>query len=214
LNYKDKVEIRDIDILGETDWIWPKSDKGCFGNEKDGPMRDWVDSHQYKYFEHVKKFDLVVTAGAACGMYTRFYAKKFKTVIACEPEPLNFHCMVNNNQYDNVIKLNVALGEDTKFVSILRGIDNNVGTHKVTKNNLVDHTLMISIDSMKLEKCDLIQLDVEGYEKDAVMGALETIIKFRPVIVLENFRDIEFMSSRGYKKVSDSYIDSVFAYKG
>lgn len=39
MNFDDQIEIRGIDILGETDWFWVKSDDGRFSDARDGSIR-------------------------------------------------------------------------------------------------------------------------------------------------------------------------------
>ena len=61
---------------------------------------------------------------------------------------------------------------------------------------------MITIDSMNLDKCDMIQLDVENYEFETLIGARETINKYHPLIVMENGDTPEisqFMQGRDYR---------------
>ena len=53
-----------------------------------------------------------------------------------------------------------------------------------------------TIDNMNLDKCDLIKIDTEGAEPLVLMGAQETIKKFKPVIIFEN----------NYKKLNEDYI--------
>ncbi len=43
----------------------------------------------------------------------------------------------------------------------------------------------VTIDSLKLPYCGLIKLDIEGAEMDALLGALDTIRRCKPVIVIE-----------------------------
>lgn len=213
--YEDLVEIRDINVAGETKWHWIKSDQGCFGDATDGPMRDWIDGHQFKYFEKVRNFDTVVTGGTSCGMHARFYAKKFKHVYAFEPDPLSFHCMVNNTQFDNVYKLNAAIGHGNGLVGIQRHDPTNVGMNSLT--NAGEFKIpMMSIDSLNLQSCDLIQLDVEGFEQYAIAGAKNTINNFKPVIVAERFgtQDAQdFMSELGYILHDVSFMDFIYIPK-
>lgn len=212
--YTDLVEIRNVDILGETSWYWIKHDKGCFGSAEDGPMRDWIDGHSTKYFEHVENFGTVVTGGTSCGMYARFYAKKFKYVYAFEPDPLSFHCMVNNCQSDNVYKLNAAIGHQNGVTGIVRTSKDNVGTNMTAPPNKY-RIPMLAIDSLNLEECDLLQLDVEGSEQKAIVGAQETIKKYRPVIIAERMSTasgLELMEALGYKKVGTSFLDDIFVH--
>lgn len=212
MSYDDLIEIRNIDVMGENNWYWIKSDTGCFGDENDGPMRDWIKGHSIKYFHYLKKRDAVVTGGTSCGMHARFYAKKFKYVYAFEPDPLSFHCMVNNTPFDNVIKLNAAIGNGNGIVGLQRQSMDNVGMHHVTRPNEF-HVPMMAIDSLNLDECDLIQLDVERFEKNAIQGAINTINKFKPVIIGERFgseENKEYMKSIGYKNVDRSFMDFIY----
>ena len=43
------------------------------------------------------------------------------------------------------------------------------------------------IDDLNLPILDLIHLDIEGYEKKALTGGIQTIKRCKPVIVLENY---------------------------
>lgn len=211
MSYADLVHIREETITAntfgmiETNWHWVKSDHGAF----EGPKYDWQNDHSIKFFKYLKKQDVVVTAGACCGMYVRFYARLFKRVYAFEPDPLSFHCMVNNAQYDNVIKLNAALGKENGLVNIQRGNGDNVGTHTVEPGNMIP---VFALDTLKLDACDLIQLDVEGYEMNVLEGAIDTIQKFWPVITAENGHKCEeFLVKLGYVGVDQSVSDKVFA---
>jgi FkbM family methyltransferase len=210
--YSDFTSIRQINIDGETDWYWVKSDTGCFGDKTDKPMRDWLESHKDKFFKYLKKNDAVVAGGTSCGMYARFYAKHFKYVYAFEPDPLNFHCMVNNTQYDNVIKMNCAIGYGNGIVGLVRTDKTNVGMNHITDKNKF-HIVMMAIDSLNLDACDLIQLDVEGFEEHAVFGAQNTIAQYKPVIIGERFGTPEnqkYMRSLGYELKDQSFLDYIY----
>lgn len=211
--YSDKVEVRDEVINGETNWYWIKGDTGAF----EGPKNDWVEHHSKKYFANLKNYDTVVTAGTNCGMYARFYSRMFKHVYAFEPEPLAFYCMVNNCQSDNVVKINAALGHGHGLVGIQRtppgGNEMNVGMNRLSPPTDEFKIPMLTIDSLGLDTCDLIQLDVEGFERYAIMGAQATIEKFKPVIVAERFSgpdDQNFMRQLGYVLSDISSIDAVY----
>jgi FkbM family methyltransferase len=63
---------------------------------------------------------------------------------------------------------------------------------------------MVCIDSLPLDRIDLIKLDVEGMELDALNGAREAIARHRPIVVAEALKSdkaklLEFFDSRGYK---------------
>ncbi len=205
MKFEDLVHIRDEFVADETRFYWPKSDVGAWS----GPRDDWMQEHSIKYYKYLKAQNVVVTAGANAGMYTRFYAKTFKRVYAFEPDPLNFHCMVNNSQFDNVYKMQMALGDRCQLVDIDNSNQQNVGVHTIKGGNKIP---MITIDTLHLDACDLIQLDVEGYELKVLQGADQTIKKFWPVITAENGHKCEeFLVSLGYNGVDQSRSDKIFA---
>jgi FkbM family methyltransferase len=200
------IEIRD-------GWYWPKSDIGC-----------WQYLNQYsdvpvKCFEFVKNKKVIIQAGGNCGFYVRPYADIFETVYTFEPDELNFYCLNKNILSKNVLSFQHCLGEETKLVG-MRG-RRNVGRHSVDVDSKHKHTTMITIDSLNLDTCDLIHLDIEGYELFALRGAAKTIARCKPTIILEsvdnnikfNYTDadvIDFLSQFGYKVVGRVYTDIVF----
>jgi len=46
-------------------------------------------------------------------------------------------------------------------------------------------TTMITVDSLHLQNCTYMKMDVEGAEPLVIMGALETIRKYKPIIFFE-----------------------------
>jgi FkbM family methyltransferase len=130
----------------------------------------------------------VIQAGGNCGIYPRLYSELFETVYTFEPDPVNFYCLVQNIKNTNVIKFQSCLGSDHKLVSM--AIDENTvakkgyncGIFQVSGNGKVP---VLKIDDLALDQCDLIHLDIEGFEGFALQGAIETIKKFKPTICLE-----------------------------
>ena len=209
MSYQNLLKIRNEDIDGETNWTWIATDTGAW----DGPKHDWIHSHKEKFFKYLRKHNVVVTAGANCGMYARLYAKLFKTVYAFEPDPLNFHCLVNNTQFDNVIKMQCALGSTNKLITLSRANMTNVGCHQIDGSAFVTDSVipMITIDSLNLAGCDLLQLDVEQYELNVLYGAVETIKKYQPVITAENgILCKELLLQLGYKQIDQSGADIIY----
>jgi len=216
-HYCNQVHIRSNPLDGLDGWVWICEDgkPGSDGGVWTGPINDWISSHSEKFFKYVKNFDTVIQAGGALGMYPRLLANRFRFVYTFEPDPLNFFCLVNNCQVDTIIKINAALGEKNEFAQIHRADLSNAGTHAVQLTNNGRIPIM-SIDSFNFNACDLILLDVEGFEYPAIKGAANTIEKFKPVIIAEHSRDtdveqlLDFLTSRGYKQVDQSISDFIF----
>jgi hypothetical protein len=48
---------------------------------------------------------------------------------------------------------------------------------------------MLTIDSLDLQHCDFMKIDVEGMELEVLKGARETIARFKPALYVENDRE-------------------------
>jgi len=192
---------------GVDELLWITTDTGAFGNERDGPLFDWIKDHK-DFMAKVRKFDTVVQAGGNCGMYARFYKNYFKEVYTFEPCPKNYYCLWHNCQGEGYHKYNVGLGENEEMLSISNTNTKNVGVHKLT--NTPGDVQVVTIDSLNLQSCDLIHLDVEGYEDRALKGALQTIDKYKPVVILERQKGQEILLNRGYKLFKKLRMDSVY----
>ena len=88
--------------------------------------------------------------------------------------------MCNNATEDNIYKYQSAIGNSTDPVRIEKV--QNIGGYKVIGEGTIPQ---LTIDSFNLTDVDLIQLDVEGHEGYAVQGAIETIKRCKPLIILE-----------------------------
>jgi FkbM family methyltransferase len=202
-HYREGDESR---IDGIDKWLWLKSDNGAW----DGPKRDWETSHKENILKYVKNFDVVVQAGGCQGMYPKLLSKMFKTVYTFEPSSDSFYALVHNCPEHNIVKFNAALGNKHTMVSLDIRDTGNVGTHRI-KDNEKSHIPQLMVDDLDLPACDLIYLDIEGYEENALKGAVNTINKFSPVIFAENGNKAEtFMGTLGYHVVGNSVSDTIF----
>jgi len=197
--------------------VWPLKDVKCWPwlqREKDLPNL---------ISNYCKQKRVVVEAGGNAGFYVKLYASIFETVYTFEPDNLNFKCLVANVQENNVIKIQSCLGYDRQAVSLTtsRG---NIGMYHVARENgqNVDGIIpTLRIDDMNLQLCDLIHLDIEGFELEALKGAENTILNHKPVIALEwmNHGSIfgsddnkieKWLTDRGYISVAKVYHENIF----
>lgn len=204
---EDQTSYRKCGYEGVDELLWVTSDKGAFGNEKDGPLFDWIQGCE-DFMSQVKKFDVVVQAGGNCGMYPRFYKNYFKEVYTFEPDELNYYCLDINCEGNGFHKFKGGLGNTNKSLQLRKGSASNVGTHKIMDSP--GNIRMYRIDDLNLEHCDLIHLDIEGYEKNAILGAMETIKKFSPVVISERAGGEDILQSLGYRLYKKLKMDSVY----
>lgn len=131
-----------------------------------------------------KKGDTVIDIGAYYGDSAIWWAKKFKAkVIAFEPLPEAFNELVKNLKLngveDRVIAHNTALGSGTKITG-----GKGKGTMFTYFNQ--EQTLKTKrLDDFGIDNADIIKIDVEGFEYDVLKGAVNTIKKLHPKIILE-----------------------------
>ena len=181
-------------------WYWPVGDVGAW---------EWVFLRERtlpeKILKYVSDFDLCIHAGAHAGVYAKQYSQIFNRVLAVEPEPTNFHCLVNNVPEVNVIKLNCALGSTNHWCSIAPPWDGekNSGGYMVGEGN---STPVLRIDDLiGNSQVGLIHLDVEGYEEMVLRGASSLLYYQSPIICLETIHPDkdrqarEFIRQFGYE---------------
>lgn len=139
-----------------------------------------------------------VQAGGNLGVFPKYLAAHFETVYAFEPEPELFEMMSRNAPERNIVKLQAALGVERQLVGMSRvrrqkdGGDSHEGITHVSGEGVVP---TLRVDDLGLQACDLLYLDIEGYELYALRGAAETIKRCRPLIACEINKSLAQMGS-------------------
>jgi FkbM family methyltransferase len=198
------VDLRSCPVEGVHELLWPKNDYGGWH----WPLYDWVNDKD-KFMENVTTFDTVVQAGGCCGMYPRFYKNYFKSVWTFEPNPLNFRCLKHNCSGEGYHIFNNALGDSERMVSMdPPGEPDNVGMYTI--NETKGSVKMITLDSLNIPICNLLHLDLEGYESQAIKGALRLIERCNPVIIIERDSGREILESLGYIMKRRTSMDTIF----
>lgn len=138
-----------------------------------------------KWLGHVHGRDTVVQGGGHLGLVPGALASVFHRVFTAEPDAANYECLQYNCRADSVVALNAAWGACGGSIDLARDRPANSGTHYVCGPGVIPR---VPIDALGLRRCDLIALDVEGYEYYALLGAIKTISACRPTIVWERKR--------------------------
>jgi len=154
-----------------------------------------------------KRKRLAVQAGGNVGLWPRRMAQVFERVISFEPDAPSREALIANVP-TNVDVHAMALGETPGTCSVKRC---STGSHRVVQGDQVPVT---TIDSLALDSLDFLQLDIEGYEWHALMGAQETIARCRPQLIQVELRQHAtkygkspeliraLLASHGYAEVS------------
>lgn len=140
--------------------------------------------------KHIKQGDTVIDAGAYIGDHTIAYARAVGAsgeVHAFEPSPEAFECLKHNLKgYKNVFGYNQGLGSAECHV-VVCNVKENPGMNHIMPwpYEYSNSFKVVTIDSLKLDRCDFIKIDVEGYELEILKGAQDTIKRFKPKMLIE-----------------------------
>ena len=130
-----------------------------------------------------KQFRTAIQAGGNVGVYPMALSQKFQRVYTVEPDAANYEALaINTVSQPRVVIRRAAFGQDHSKAAIDQIYPDNIGAHQIKEGNEFD---VLSIDSLGVTDCDLLQLDVEGSEHQAILGAIATIKASWPVITLE-----------------------------
>lgn len=188
-----------------------------------------------KQFE-IKEGDIIIDVGASIGGYTCKVSKKVGDkgkIIAIEPNPVNYQYLLKNielNRLNNIIPLNLGVFSIKKELSLIcKGYGSSVKSTKDIKfgSNAIKidvDTLDNLLSGLKLEKINLIKMDIEGSEIEAIKGA-KNIIKDHKTLKLviaayhknkngiESYRIlIPYLEKKNFK-IYKEYLPYLFASK-
>jgi FkbM family methyltransferase len=176
-----------------------------------------------RVIEMVPRHRVCVQAGGALGIFPKRLAETFDEVLTFEPDPDNFVRLCLNAPEPTIRAYPVALGAVNATVGLCKQRrdgkpENHEGCVHVAGDGEVP---MLRLDELQLRVCDLLYLDVEGYELFALQGAAETLRRCRPVIALEVNANLGFyglqesdlvgyLASSGYRRAARLGSDQVF----
>lgn len=129
----------------------------------------------------------VIHAGSGFGDFLPALTNCDK-VFTFEPNTLMYQCSLETIRLNNLTNITIypcAIGEYDGN-STLKHIDEK-GLEMGTRSEIGKgyDIIMSKLDSIITEKIDLIHLDLEGYEFQALKGAKQLIERDKPIIVLE-----------------------------
>ena len=173
-----------------------------------GDKRLYQPQHIDRCFHHIKnRKNTAIDIGGHCGFWSFYLGKNFKKVYAFEPVEIFRECFKKNIPHDNVELLPIAVGNENSFVSMNVVLEDTGTTHissKKDESNLVE---LKKLDDYKYNNVDFIKIDVEGFENQVVLGAKETLIRNKPIIIVEQ----KGFSNR-YKETQFEAIDTLKSY--
>jgi FkbM family methyltransferase len=155
----------------------------------------------------LKQGDVIIDVGANSGLYSIFYSKLVGDegkVHAFEPDSVTFSLLNENlklNNCNNVVTHNFALSNKESRIEMISFIHDDLklqsgDSFKYIKEVAVDkiNAGNNAMNAFKLDdleefnsasRIDFIKIDVEGAELLVLQGSINTILKHKPIIILE-----------------------------
>jgi FkbM family methyltransferase len=216
--------------LFEFEYPWTEKREWCLPDDEEMMQGQFpILDEQIDYvLERVKDRRVCVQAGGAFGLYPLRLADYFDKVWTFEPLMANLQCMAMNlGAKPNVTVSATALWHEEAllWMDYSKAVKNSYGAHHVSRNSYGggEQVEAEPLDLYELKDVDLIWFDVEGAELYALMGALETIKRCQPVVVIEQRYlpqmqklDVQpnsaelFLKQHGYQNKGRTHGDSVY----
>lgn len=209
-------------LVSHDGWFWPADDRDA----RPVLVRDCEPSIA-ALLPHVIGRELVVQAGANCGLWPVALTKHFANVFTTEMDPANYECLRRNIAEHHKPDAGLitfpprpaAFGAKAGTCKPVVVEAANCGAHRVEYGE--GEIPVFTIDSMRLPACDLIWADVEGAELPMLKGAADTIERFSPTICVEDknhhrsfgIPDGElqrWLSAHGYSEVARLGNDKIY----
>lgn len=209
----------------ELGWRFPDHEKHLLGlmqHPKHRMMLNGRIAYQgHKYLaalELCKHRRVAIDVGGHIGLWSFNLTHDFKYVHAFEPVAEHCECFrANLDGIDNITLHEMALGSEIGYV----GMSTESGSSGNTVVSGVGSIPMTTLDSFGCASVDLIKIDCEGYEEIVLRGAMNTLRENKPVVIVEQKRDmaqrfdlpikgaVRFLEERGYRQareISGDYI--------
>ena len=152
---------------------------------------------QNKIFLDLGAFD----GDSAISFYFNFKPKK---IYCFEPEKHNFDRLTQNsnilgNNIIEPIKKGVSNKTNTANISSQDSISNISSDQNLQKIDIISTDEYINKNN--IEKVDVIKMDIEGEEMNAIIGATETIKRYKPILSISIYHTpIDFFEIKPYLK--------------
>lgn len=197
----------------ESEYFWSKILRKNF---------DWEKKERLLLIRILGNFNAFIDIGANSGYYSLLAASAgVKRVISFEPESKNYQILIRNiylNKLDNIVALPVGVGPKVEMLDFYVGDDfdhrysnsfslnfvQNLYKKAYKKNVMV---LPFDMFSDIIGGNSIIKIDVEGFERQVLIGMKNFLAQFKPVILLETDDAdliLNLMDEYGYKSHSFS----------
>lgn len=204
---------------------------GVFGKPFfDAMTRDGLSKHCEKHVEAclnalpTHRRNVAVDGGAYVGIWSAHLVRHFKRVVAFEPVEVNADLCKRNMEKrvpaGKHFQLEHHALSDSERVDFITDIGKPYGARFALPTDEVKPEQLLTVATVALDQydfgaLDLLKLDVEGHEYEALQGAEQTIRRHRPVIMIEEKLDpakraSKFLGKLGWRCIWRRKYDLMF----
>ena len=170
-------------------------------------MMQWVvfwnfkEKQRERLYSLVNEGDVVLDVGTNIGEMLLHFARMVGErgfVFGFEPDKTNFMNAQKNislNDFENIHVFNKGVSDKKETQKLYRVDEHNLGMNRILNDaeavkyadfsTIETDTLDRIIFENKIEKVEVIKIDIEGYEMHALRGARDVLEKFRPRLFIE-----------------------------
>lgn len=140
------------------------------------------------------KEPILLDIGANIGNHSLAFSTVAKQIYSFEPVSFIFNKLTENVQQNNIQNIkafNIGFSDKNSQGLINIDTDGNLGSSSISEiqSNKKEKIVLINGDYFlkenHIKKIDFIKIDIEGHEFYAINGLKETIIKQRPLVMME-----------------------------
>lgn len=182
---------------------------------KNGGPPEYQDDVRDEAYKYVTDFNIAVDVGANVGLWSKPLTKVFNHVIAFEPLEQVYSCLERNVEGLNIEIHKHALGSVNDKIEMFFDSENTGGSFvSEIGHGSID---IKRLDDLDLPKFGLLKIDCERHELEVIKGGIETILKYKPIIVVEQQPDVEycaghFLKSLGAVELTKIRKDYIFGW--
>jgi len=152
----------------------------------------WERENQLLIEQYTKPGTLALDIGSHIGTHTVTMSQCVGdkgTVFAFEPNKIIYRELCYNlaiNDCANVHALRCAIGKSKSVIEVVSSHPRNQGgSYVVEQKGGQNAAVLLPLDALNLNNISFIKIDVENMEADVLDGAKETILRNRPVMLIE-----------------------------
>jgi len=181
-----------------------------------GGIPQYQDDTRKEAYKFVKDFSVAIDVGANVGLWAKHLAEEFTKVVAFEPLKQVYSCLELNVKELPVEINRFALGNVNNKIEMVYDSE-NTGSSYVSKIGTGEIDIK-RLDDLSIPKFGLLKIDCEGHELEVIRGGEQTILEYKPIIVVEQhlesrYSAIEYLKSLGAIQLSNVRKDFILGWK-